>query len=267
MDLTRLQSLFSLDNKVALITDSGNLASTDVAPMLADAGARVVIADRDTPATHTLAERINAAGAAATVIVTDVESEASVTALFARLRDQFGRVDIVVNCAGMSANQPFDEATMAQFDAVNSLNLRSVFLLMRESVRLMRETGAGGRIVNISTMGSLHPVLKGNQSYSATRAGVTMLSKCTAMDFAADRILCNVVLPGAVVGKTRFHADTVARQQTGGSFEGPGMDKQRLPLGLCPPGDIAAAVLYLVGPSGSYITGQTIVLDGGFLSH
>lgn len=266
MNLERLHTLFTIENKVALITDSGNLASIDIAPILADAGARIIIADRDAPATHALAERIKAAGGAATVIATDVESEASVLALFAQLRSQFGRLDILVNCAGLNANQPLTDATMAQFDAVNSLNLRSVFLLMREAVRLMLEVGQGGRIVNVTTMGALHPVLNGNQSYSATRAAVTMLCKTTATDYAQDRILCNVVMPGAVAGKTRFHADTLAMLQAGRRLQGPAMaGAQRMPLGMGEARDIGAAVLYLVGPSGGYITGQAVVLDGGFL--
>jgi len=136
---------------------------------------------------------------------------------------------------------------------------------MREGVRLMLEAGQGGRIVNITTIGSQHPVLFGNQIYGATRAGVTMLTRTTAMDHLADRILANVVLPGAVVGKTAFHETTKAAFEAGRGLRGPGVDRNS-PLGMLDSQDIGAAVLYLVGPSGGYISGQAIVLDGGFLT-
>jgi NAD(P)-dependent dehydrogenase (short-subunit alcohol dehydrogenase family) len=260
------KELLTLDGKVALVTDSGSLASVDVAPMLADAGAQVVIADKD-PAAAKLADEIVARGGKAAAIPVDIESEFSVLSLFKSLREKFGRLDILVNCAGVNGNQPFTEATLQQFDEVNSVNLRSVFMLMREGVKAMLEGGAGGRIVNITTMGSLHPVLNGNEAYSATRAGVTMMTRSVAMDYARDRILANVVLPGAVMGKTRFHPATLEALQGGHQLSGPGSDTdRRLPLGYGNGRDIAMAVLYLVGPSSGYITGQSLVLDGGFLS-
>src|SRR4051812_28261985 len=165
MNADRIARLFCLDGKVAVVTDSGALSSVDIAPLLADAGATIVVADRDTDACAHLVERIADAGGQAVALATDVESEASVSALFEYVRERFGRVDILVNCAGATANQPLVDTTTEQFDAMVSLNLRSVFWLMREAVRLMLERGEGGRIVNISTMGTLHPVLNGNQVY------------------------------------------------------------------------------------------------------
>jgi NAD(P)-dependent dehydrogenase (short-subunit alcohol dehydrogenase family) len=266
-DMERLRSLFGIEGRIAVVTDGGGLASIDVAPLLAAAGATVVIADRDASATAKLLDQIGAAGGRAHAIPTDVESETSVLALFATVRERFGRLDILVNCAGLNANQPLTETTLAQFDASTSVNLRSTFMLMREGVRLMLEKGEGGRIVNITTMGAVHPVLNGNQAYSSTRAAVTMLTRTTAMDHAKDRILANVVMPGPVVGKTRFHDSTLAAMKAGRKLCGPGVDAERRnPLGMGTGQDIAAAVLYLVGPSGGFITGQAIVLDGGFLT-
>jgi NAD(P)-dependent dehydrogenase (short-subunit alcohol dehydrogenase family) len=259
-----LAQLFRIDGKVAVVTDSGACSSIDVAPVLAGAGARVVIADREAAAAP-LAQRIDPSGESVTAIATDIESEESVRALFAKVRAQCGRLDILVNCAGVVANQPLAETTLAQFDALQSANQRSTFLLMREGVRLMLEGGHGGRIVNVTTMGSLHPTLKGNAAYASSRAGVTAMTRAIAHDHARDRILCNVVLPGAVRGKTRFHETLEARLAAGGALEGPGTDPDRLPLGMGNGRDIAAAVLYLVGPSGGYVTGQSLTLDGGFL--
>jgi NAD(P)-dependent dehydrogenase (short-subunit alcohol dehydrogenase family) len=261
-----LDSLFRLDGKIALVTDSGGCSSIDVAPMLASAGARIIIADRDPRATADLANSIDPSGENAIAVPTDIELETSVAALFETVQERFGGLDILVNCAGLTANQTLLETSMAQYDAMQSLNLRATFMLMREAVRLMLATGRGGRIVNITTIGAVHPVLNGNAGYGASRAGVTAMTRAIALDHARDGILANIVMPGAVYGKTRFHETTQHRLQAGGTLTGPAMDREgRLPLGMGTGRDIAAAVLYLAGPSGGYITGQTITLDGGFL--
>lgn len=259
-----LASLFGLQGKVALVTDSGGLASVDVAPLLADCGASVIVADSDAAAGARLAAAI---GGSVQALETDIESEPAVRHLFEKVQARHGRLDILVNCAGLNANQPYAEASLEQFDAMVSLNYRSAFMLMREALPLMKR-GGGGRIVNVTTMGALHPVLHGNQGYCSSRAAVTMLTRAVAMDHARDRILANVVMPGAIAGKTRFHPGTQQALQAGRGLEGPGMDAEhRLPLGYGSGRDIAAAVLYLAGPAGAYITGQSIVLDGGFLTH
>lgn len=260
-----LDPYFRIDDKIAVVTDSGACSSIDVVPMLARAGARVVIADRD-PDSAELARGIDPSGEQVTAISTDIESESSVVSLFDRVRARFGRVDILVNCAGLTANQSLLETTLAQYDAMQSLNLRSTFMLMREGVRVMIAAGRGGRIVNITTIGTVHPVLNGNAAYGASRAGVTAMTRAVALDHAQDGILANLVLPGAVRGKTRFHDSTIRRLEAGATLTGPAIDaERRLPLGMGNGRDIAAAVLYLVGPSASYITGQTLTLDGGFL--
>lgn len=257
--------LFRIDGKVALVTDSGACASPDVAPVLAAAGATVVIADRDASSIDALVRDIEAAGGKAMGIATDIESEPSVLALYEQVRARCGRLDILVNCAGVTANQNLLETSLEIFDAQQSVNQRATFLLMREGVRLMRAHGQGGRIVNVTTMGTLHPVLHGNAAYASSRAGVIAMTRSIAFDYAKERILANTVHPGAVRSKTRFHETLQARLAAGGTLSGPGADPGRLPLGMGNGRDIAAAVLYLVGPSGGYITGQSIVLDGGFL--
>jgi NAD(P)-dependent dehydrogenase (short-subunit alcohol dehydrogenase family) len=259
--------LFSLKGKVAVVTDKGSLSSIDVAPVLAAAGATVVIADEGA-ASERLADKVRAAGGEAIAVPTDIESEPSVLQLFETVGSRFSRADILVNCAGVNANQPFTEATLQQFDDLVSINVRSTFLIMREAIRLMLKAGQGGRIVNVTTVGSLHPVLHGNQIYGATRAGVTLLTKTTAMDYAANGITANLVLPGAVRHKTAFHPTTLESLQKGRPLRGAGAERLS-PLGkegMLDSRDIATAVLYLVGPSGGFITGQAILLDGGLLN-
>ena len=260
-----LESLYGISGHVAVVTDSGACSSIDLAPVFHAAGATVVIADKDPEKTEALARNVDPSGSRVIAIPTDIEQEASVLALFEQVHARFGRLDILVNCAGVTANMDLLDTPLALFDEQHSVNQRSTFMLMREGVRRMREAGRGGRIVNITTMGTIHPVLHGNAAYAASRCGVVGMTRSIAFDYAKERILANCVHPGAVRSKTRFHPTLQARLDAGGKMDGPGGDMSRLPLGMGNGKDIAAAVLYLVGPSGGYITGQSLVLDGGFL--
>lgn len=260
-----LQRLFAIEGKLALVTDSGGNASVDVAPLLAEAGATVVIADKTAILTELVVERITSAGGRASAVTTDVEDEDAVVALFNQVVRTLGTPDIVVNCAALTHNGPLTEFTAAEWDEVLSVDLKSVFFCMREAIRHLLVARKGGRIVNLSTIGAVHAVLNGNGVYGAARAGVEGLVRAAALDYAKDGILINSVLAGAVPGKVRMHPATLTRLQRG-AFSGPITDTgRRLPLGQGSPQDIAAAVLYLVGPSGGYMTGRSIILDGGFL--
>jgi len=259
-----LQRLFGIDGKLAVITDSGGNSSTDVARVLAAAGAKVVVADSELATVQPILDMINAAGGEAFALTTDVENEASVVALFDQVDRLWGAPDIVVNCAAMYNGKPLTEFSERSWDEVMSIDLKAVFLCMREAIRHMKASGRGGRIVNITTMGSLHAVLHGNGAYGAARAGVNGLVRSAALDFAKDNILINNVMPGGAM-RVRMHPETIARQERD-ELTGPGFDTEhRRPLGWGSLEDIAAAVLYLVGPSGGYITGHGIILDGGFL--
>jgi NAD(P)-dependent dehydrogenase (short-subunit alcohol dehydrogenase family) len=265
MTTTVLERLFGIRGKVAVVTDKGCNSSIDIAPVLAEAGARVVIASHSAAHMQPAIDEILSVGAEAIGIEADVENEASVVALFDQVEAAWGSPDIVVNCAAMTNNGPLTEFSEAAWDEVMSIDLKAVFFCIREAIKHMLAAGRGGRIVNVTTMGAMHAVLNGNGAYGAARAGVTGLVRSAALDYARNEILINCVLPGAVPGKVQFHPDTQARLQTG-KLTGPGTDaERRLPLGWGDPADIAAAVLYLAGPSGRYMTGQSITLDGGFL--
>jgi 3-oxoacyl-[acyl-carrier protein] reductase len=265
MPSATLQDLFGIAGKLAVVTDSGAMSSRDVAPVLATAGAKIILADKQEADMAPIVAQIRQAGGDAEATILDVENEAAVIAFFGQIKASHGSPDIVVNCAAMTNNGPLLDFTETQWDEVMSLDLKSIFFCMREAIRVMREGGNGGRIINISTMGSLHPVLNGNGAYGAARAGLNGLVRSAALDFVRDKILINNVMAGAVLNKVRFHPDMMPRLQAG-QLAGPGVDvERRRPLGLGDPRDIAAAVLYLAGPSGGYITGHGIVLDGGFL--
>lgn len=264
--MTMFETLFSLAGKVAVVTDCEGELRAPVARMLADAGATVVIADRDADAIGQFAREIDPRGERAIPICTDIEAESEVVALFDAVRQRCDRLDILVNCAGVTSVQPLTETTSAQWDELHSINLRATFLCMREAVRSMLEAGNGGRIVNCTTVGATHPVLNGNEAYTSSRAGVTMLTKTTALDYARKGITANVLMPAFILGHARILDETLERmRQDPNALTGPGRDEERrLLLGFGDIRDIATAVLYLVGPSGGFITGQTLIMDGGY---
>jgi NAD(P)-dependent dehydrogenase (short-subunit alcohol dehydrogenase family) len=171
----------------------------------------------------------------------------------------FGRIDILVNAHTLVGSVALTETSAREWDEVQSVNLRGAFLCMREAIKRMLVQGGGGRIVNVTTIGSLHPVLNGNAAYSSSKAALNMLTKNAALDYAGDGILVNAVLPGAVT------LDDATPRFGAAIKSGPGTDKARHLSGGSKPDAVAPAVLFLAGPGGAYITGQLLALDGGFL--
>lgn len=256
-----LLPLFGLGDRVAVVTGAGAGIGAATATLLARAGARVVIANRRQDTGQALAQSLNDQGHEALAVATDVGDEASVLRLFATVDARWGRVDILVNNAGITHKSPLLDTSAAQWDAIQHTNLRGSFLCLREAARRMRDGGRGGSIVNVSSSSSLHPGVNGNAAYTASKGGLNMLTRSAALDLAADGIRVNAVLPGST--RTR---GAMARRGDAAPVTGPAADPARYPLGRpAEPEEIAAAILFLVSPASSYITGQTLVVDGGFL--
>lgn len=259
-----LQRLFGIEGKSIVVTDNGGGWSPPLAAAFASAGARLVIGDCDIDRWNS----DNAAAASACtrgVKILDLEDEASIVTFFAACLADLGSIDVLVNCAGLAASRRLPDVDSQLWDRIQSINLRSIYICMREAIKIMVRHG-GGRIINITSMGALHPVLHGNAAYASARAGVTMLTKACALDHAVDGILVNAILPGAVQGAVPF-AGAPSTQSVAAPppLTGPVRETGRLPLGYGTADPIVAAALFLAGPAGAYCTGETVVMDGGFL--
>ena len=252
-----MQDLFDLTGKVAVITGAGRGIGEGIAHLLAEAGADVVCAARSVDQIDATAGAINASNSAGRAVAQacDVSSEEDMDALAQRAVDEFGRLDIWINNAGGSlVSAPLTELDPAEWDKTLAVNLSSVFYGVRAAARHMKD---GGRIVNTSSMAGRDP-FPGSGHYSAAKAGVNMLTKTLALELGPAGITVNAILPGFVPTDTVKKALSMSDEDFA-----PLLEQLNLPAGrLGTPRDIAACVLYLVGASGEWVTGQNLVVGG-----
>jgi len=257
--LAFLTELFGLDGKTAVVTGSTRGIGRVIAGQLAKAGARVVVTGRQRAAAEAAADEIEAAGGSALGLPLELRDEGSIQALAADAAAALGRIDILVNNAGIYPAGTLADASPEHWDEVHGVNVRGAFLMLREVAARMQAEGRGGRIVNISSMGSIRPAAPIRFAYNASKAALNRLTEDAASAFAADRIQVNAVLPGPIDTGRRDPTDAAAAKMYEAVL-------RRVPLGRYgTPYDIAAATIFLCSPASSFVTGQTLVVDGGFV--
>jgi len=248
---------FGLKGLNALVTGAGTGLAEPVAVGLAQAGAKVVVGHHELAEAERVAGAIEAAGGAALPLLLDVTDEASVLAAFAAIKTKVGDLDILFNGAMRQGGCPFLEMTAAQWDQMHDINLRGAFLCCREALKMMVASGRGGRILALSTIGSLHGVLSGNEAYGPSKAGLNALMRNIAFDFCKHGVRANAILPGPIPGNA-------AKIDGAVQGDGPGRDPARVPFGYGPVHEVARMAVFLAGPSATYISGQNIAIDGGW---
>ncbi|MGY1806986.1 SDR family NAD(P)-dependent oxidoreductase [Blastococcus sp. SYSU D00669] len=246
-----------LAGTVAVVTGAGRGIGRALALALAGAGARVVLAARSLDQLEVVAGEVRSRGGTAAVVPTDVTSAAEVEALVERAVTEFGRLDVLVNNAGIIEFTPLLEISDDGWDAVLSTNLRSAFLGTRAAARVMREQG-GGRIVNIASNFAFRGI-SGYASYSAAKAGLVALTRTAAVELARYGITVNAVAPGYVA--TDMNA-VLRDDETTLATVLKGVPLRR----MGDPEELGDLVVLLAGRGGGFITGETVVVDGGQLA-
>ncbi|MBY0283982.1 MAG: SDR family oxidoreductase [Sphingomonas sp.] len=244
---------FDLSGRVALVTGAGRGLGFEIAKALAAAGARVVLNGRDAARLATAAARIEGEVAIAAFDVASPDAEENVAAIAA----QHG-LDILVNNVGQRGRQPLDEFDLDGVRALTDANLVAPLMMARASARAMAGTGRG-RIINITSIAG--PIANsGSAVYTMTKGGLAALTRALAADFGPDGITVNSIAPGFFATET--NAEVAADPLIGDWLA------RRTSLGRWGrPEEVAGAAVFLASDAASYITGQTITVDGGFLAH
>ncbi|MFN8484300.1 MAG: SDR family oxidoreductase [Anaerolineae bacterium] len=244
-----------LQDRVAIITGAARGIGLACARRFAAEGAKVVLADVNMAAGQAAADGIRAAGGDAAFVACDVSQKAQVETLVAAAVSAFGRVDIVVNNAGLNHKAEFLETTEEDWDRVIAVDLKGTFLLSQAAARQMIWQGGGGAIVNLSSVMAVL-ALADQVPYCAAKGGVNQLTKSMALALADKGIRVNAIGPGPVMTELMaVVVDSDAKRD---------VLLERMPLGRFAECDeIARVAVFLASDDASFITGQTIYPDGG----
>jgi NAD(P)-dependent dehydrogenase (short-subunit alcohol dehydrogenase family) len=248
-----------LHGKVAIVTGGTSGIGRDSAALFAKAGAKVVVAGRRELEGKETIDLIRATGGDGLFVKTDVSKAAEVAALVKKTVDSFGRLDVAFNNAGIEGNWiPIAEQSEEDWDRTININLKGVWLCLKYEIQQMLNQGGGGAIVNMSSVAGWIGSA-GAATYCASKHGVMGLTKAAALETARNGIRINVVCPAVI--------ETPMGERV---FGAPEMKKYALnlhPIGrFGTPMEVAEAVLWMCSEQASFMTGQSLVLDGGFLA-
>lgn len=247
------------EGKVAIVTGAGNGIGLTIAHAFAAEGAQVVVADINEASGVRAVAEIAGVGGRAISVPTDVADEAQVQAMVEAALARLGRIDILVNNAGIVVHKLLVDLERSDWDRQLAVQLTGPFLTSKHVARHMIARGGGGKIVNISSVSAVMGRIKGGP-HCASKAGLTLLTKVSAMELAQYRINVNAVAPGLIdVPAQRDEENLSQAYQT--------RYLQEVPLGrMGQPSDIAKSVLFLASDDADWITGQLYLVDGGLMA-
>jgi len=249
---------FKLDGQSAIVTGAGRGLGRALALALAEAGADVALAGRTPQTLAKVQGEIEAVGRRAICVPTDVASLDDLDRLVATTVEALGGVDILVNNAGTTHRAPAADFPETEWDRVMDVNVKSVFFLCQKVGKVMIEQGRGGRIINIASLISMIG-MPSIPAYAASKAGVLLLTRSLAVEWAQHHIRVNAIGPGYF--KTDLTAGLEDHPDRGPKI------KMRIPMKRWgQPEDLKGAVVFLASDASRYITGQTIFVDGGWLA-
>jgi NAD(P)-dependent dehydrogenase (short-subunit alcohol dehydrogenase family) len=242
-----------LNSKHAIVTGGGSGLGAEICRLYAAEGAAVTVADRDVDNAKQVAQEIEQAGGRALAVAVDVADEGQVSSMMESARSAFGPVNVLVGSAGIGIQKRFLETTLEEWQTIIAVNLTGIFLCGREAARDMVANG-GGRIINIASVAGLMGV-SGRCAYGASKGGVITLTKVMASELGDDNIMVNAIAPGPVESALTQRMHT---EETRAAYH------NAMPLGRYGTArEIAEMALFLASDAASFVTGQTIAVDGG----
>ncbi|MGV9798217.1 SDR family NAD(P)-dependent oxidoreductase [Mycobacterium sp. NPDC003449] len=248
--------------RTTLITGAASGIGAATATLLAGRGHRLVLADIDGEHLERVAEDARSAGAEAVTAIADVSGESAAAAAVDAGYRAFGGIDGLVTSAAVMISKPLTETTLGDWNALQSVNVTGVFLICREFIRRLVDTGRPGAIVNLSSISGT-VALPNQAAYCASKGAVAQLTRQIAVEYAARGIRANVVSPGTV--ETRQLATYL------GSQPDPDAARRALyaahPIGrVAEAAEVASAIAFLLGADSSFVTGAALAVDGGYTS-
>jgi 2-deoxy-D-gluconate 3-dehydrogenase len=261
---TSIKELISLNGKGAIVTGGARGIGLAISRRFTEAGATVLIADTDAEEAQKVAGEIKSQGYNVKHVNCNITKEADVQAMAVGAVNKLGGIDILVNNAGIYPRKPIDEMTCEDFVSVISVNLTGTFLCSRYIAKEMVFKQKGGCILNIASIEALHPSSTGMSAYDASKGGVLMLTKSMARELGQHDIRVNAIAPGAI--KTKGVLSHTSPSSERAQLKELKAFLSRIVLGrMGDADDVARVALFLASDLASYITGEMIVVDGGYL--
>lgn len=261
-----LKELLDFTGKTAIVTGGSRGIGYGIVYRLAEAGANVVIASLSDDEMSKAVAELSSKGWKVKSVKADVSKEEDVKNMLKFTVDAYGSVDILVNNAGIFPSVTLAQMSKEDFEKVISVNLEGVFLCTKYVSEQMIKQGGGGRIINVTSIDALHPSMIGLAHYDASKHGVWGFTKNTALELSQHKIWVNAIAPGGIA------TPGVAEMQKPGAEKNPDAAKNielflnKIPMHrMGEPDDIGKVALFLASDMSSYMTGEQIVVDGGFL--
>ncbi|MGV8026593.1 MAG: SDR family NAD(P)-dependent oxidoreductase [Anaerolineaceae bacterium] len=269
MTFKPIEQLFDLNQKTAIVSGGSMGIGKSIVDRLSEAGAAVIIADVNVEQGEQAKKEFTEKGRKVEFIVTDVRNLKDMDRAVDLSIQKYGSLDILVNNAGIFPFMPTMNMTESEWERVLDINLKGTFFFSQKAAKKMIETGKSGKIINIASIDAFHPT--GNLAhYDASKGGMVMMTRSLALEWGKYGILVNAIAPGGILtpgamqsSVEMIKASAMKPEQVadiGKSFTA------RIPLGRQgEPDEIATVALFLASDAAKYITGETIIVDGGYL--